>query len=131
VQYPWPGNARELENTMQRAQILATGDSIGAETIRLCLPQWRAGDVSAVPASAAATVPPSGPAMAAALPAIPAGPAPGDRPSSMKDLEREHILGTLREVGWSRKKAVEKLGISERTLRYKLQQYREEGYPVE
>ncbi len=48
----------------------------------------------------------------------------------MKDLEREHILSTLREMGGSRKKTVEKLGISERTLRYKLQQYRDEGYDV-
>ena len=35
----------------------------------------------------------------------------------MKDLEREHILSTLREFAGSRKKTVEKLGISERTLR--------------
>ena len=47
---------------------------------------------------------------------------------SMKDLEREHILQTLSEVGGSRKLAIERLGISERTLRYKLQQYREEGH---
>lgn len=46
----------------------------------------------------------------------------------MKDLEREHILKTLAEVGGSRKAAIERLGISERTLRYKLQQYRDEGY---
>lgn len=50
-----------------------------------------------------------------------------DRPANMKDLEREHILKVLREVGGSRKRAVAQLGISERTLRYKLQQYREEG----
>lgn len=46
----------------------------------------------------------------------------------MKDLERQHILDTLAKVGGSRKKAIELLGISERTLRYKLAQYREEGY---
>jgi two-component system response regulator FlrC len=46
----------------------------------------------------------------------------------MKDLEREHILRTLAEVDGSRKLAIERLGISERTLRYKLQQYRDEGY---
>jgi two-component system response regulator FlrC len=51
----------------------------------------------------------------------------GERPANMKDLEREHILKVLREVGGSRKRAVAQLGISERTLRYKLQQYREEG----
>jgi two-component system response regulator FlrC len=54
--------------------------------------------------------------------------APSERPANMKDLEREHILATLREFAGSRKKTVEKLGISERTLRYKLQQYREEGH---
>jgi two-component system response regulator FlrC len=46
----------------------------------------------------------------------------------MKDLERLHILETLAKVGGSRKKAVEALGISERTLRYKLKQYKEEGH---
>jgi two-component system response regulator FlrC len=46
----------------------------------------------------------------------------------MKDLEREHILRALSEAGGSRKLAIERLGISERTLRYKLQQYREEGF---
>jgi two-component system response regulator FlrC len=65
-------------------------------------------------------------------PAAPALATPGSgefaRPANMKDLEREHILSTLRAVGGSRKQAVEKLGISERTLRYKLQQYREEGH---
>ena len=46
----------------------------------------------------------------------------------MKHLERDHILRTLAEAGGSRKVAIERLGISERTLRYKLQQYRDEGY---
>ena len=40
----------------------------------------------------------------------------------------QHILDVLKSVSGSRKKAVEKLGISERTLRYKLQQYRDEGW---
>src|SRR5690606_15890936 len=40
-QYAWPGNVRELENTMHRVLILTQGDEVAAETIRLCLPQWR------------------------------------------------------------------------------------------
>ena len=48
--------------------------------------------------------------------------------ANMRDLERQHILDTLAAVGGSRKEAVARLGISERTLRYKLKQYREEGY---
>jgi two-component system, response regulator FlrC len=47
--------------------------------------------------------------------------------TDIKSLERDHILTTLKEVGGSRKLAVQRLGISERTLRYKLQQYRIEG----
>ena len=50
------------------------------------------------------------------------------RADNIHDLEREHILPTLAEVKGSRRLAVERLGISERTLRYKLAQYREEGY---
>jgi two-component system response regulator FlrC len=49
------------------------------------------------------------------------------QPTDIKTLERDHILQTLKEVGGSRKLAVQRLGISERTLRYKLQQYRLEG----
>ena len=46
---------------------------------------------------------------------------------NMRDLEREHILETLATVGGSRKLAGERLGMSERTLRHKLKQYREAG----
>ncbi|MDX5362609.1 MAG: sigma 54-interacting transcriptional regulator, partial [Pseudazoarcus pumilus] len=112
--HPWPGNVRELENTMQRALILAPGDVIDAATLALCLPT-----------AALEGLPPLPAAMPASFAAAPAA-----RPDNMKDLEREHILATLREVNGSRKLAVERLGISERTLRYKLQQYRDEGHDV-
>ena len=45
----------------------------------------------------------------------------------IRDLEREHILETLAAAGGSRKLAGERLGMSERTLRHKLKQYREAG----
>ena len=98
--YTWPGNVRELENVMQRAMILATDNIINTE--HLHLPQ-------ADPVQAAESI---------------------DQESSsedMKTLERKHILETLAAVNGSRKLAVKKLGISERTLRYKLQQYRMSG----
>ena len=154
--YPWPGNVRELENTLHRMLILTPGDTVSPETVRLCLPQWNGGPpaqtgspappppvqaafVATAPASQ--VVPPANPAaLAASFAASPAVQPPqasvtahdhlAVRPANMKDLEREHILSTLREMGGSRKKTVEKLGISERTLRYKLQQYRDEGYDV-
>jgi len=134
TRHAWPGNVRELENTVQRALILATGDTVTADTVHLCLPQWapvaarEAASVPDVHATAASAAPAAAHfAVSAAALAVPVEAA---RPAAMKDLEREHILATLRELGGSRKRAVEKLGISERTLRYKLQQYRDEGHEV-
>ncbi|MDR2924414.1 MAG: sigma-54 dependent transcriptional regulator [Azoarcus sp.] len=149
--YTWPGNVRELENAAQRALILTPGDTVSAKTVRICLPNWQGGademgagrnaveDVAASTESAAGFVPErQGGAVqsaarfaeAANFAAVTASAPPASHPANMRDLEREHILATLREMGGSRRKTVEKLGISERTLRYKLQQYREEGYEV-
>lgn len=97
-QYAWPGNVRELENVIQRAMILATG---AIEAAHLNLPAGSPDPV--LPAATAADPTPL---------------------RDIKSLEREHILQTLAAVNGSRKLAVQRLGISERTLRYKLQQYR-------
>jgi two-component system response regulator FlrC len=115
--HPWPGNVRELENVMQRALILSPGDTVESEHLLLVSAQ----------ASAPAAPLPEAVAVAPEAPAVSANPLSGNVPANMKDLERQHILETLAKVGGSRKKAVEALGISERTLRYKLKQYREEG----
>jgi two-component system response regulator FlrC len=126
----WPGNVRELENAMHRALILTSGDIVSAETLRLCLPNWTEGGDGRESAEAA-IAPANGAAVIfASLPPAPASAASAPKPGNMRELEREHILATLREMGGSRKKTVEKLGISERTLRYKLQQYRDEGYDI-
>jgi two-component system response regulator FlrC len=114
--YVWPGNVRELENAMQRAMILATGECVEARDLSIPgAPTMRGPEPVAAPAAALRTVGEDAAERAAAGPA------------AMKDLERQHILDTLAAVGGSRKKAVALLGISERTLRYKLAQYREEG----
>jgi len=110
----WPGNVRELENVIQRALIMATTTHIGPEALNLAPPPGA--EVQPAASPVAAVSPDAGLTEA------------GKRADNMKDLERDHILRTLAEVGGSRKKAIERLGISERTLRYKLQQYRDEGH---
>jgi two-component system response regulator FlrC len=103
--HAWPGNVRELENVMQRAVILAAGDTVEADALHLSLPQ-------------AAKAPPA---------RAPFTPVDASKNDNMNDLEREHILETLAAVGGSRKLARERLGMSERTLRHKLKQYRDAG----
>ena len=107
-QHSWPGNVRELENVMQRAVILAAGECV--ETADLHLPATLLG----------------GP-LPAPFEDVPVPQASVARSETIRDLEREHILEALAAVGGSRKLAGERLGMSERTLRHKLKQYREAG----
>jgi two-component system response regulator FlrC len=111
--YAWPGNVRELENVMQRAVILATGDSVEVEALHLAVP----------PMDNERVEPASNTAASVAVKA----PAEASKTDNMLDFEREHILETLAAVGGSRKLARERLGMSERTLRHKLKQYRDAG----
>lgn len=103
--YGWEGNIRELDNVMQRALILAPGDTVDVE--HLYLPEMSA-KIAGVRA----------PLMAEGEPtAI----------LDIKELEKRHILEMLHAVGGVRKLAAERLNMSERTLRHKLQQYREQN----
>jgi two-component system response regulator FlrC len=99
TQYTWSGNIRELDNVIQRAIILAASEVIEVEHLFL-------------------------PLMAA--PSAPEKKEPAAGPMDIKTLERVHILETLAAANGVRRLAAERLGMSERTLRYKLQQYREE-----
>jgi len=98
--YDWPGNIRELGNVVQRAMILAPGTAI--EPIHLMLPASASREARATEQMDAAS-------------------------GQIKDMEKAMILETLAKMEGSRKRTAEVLGISERTLRYKLQRYREEG----
>lgn len=119
--YTWPGNVRELENVVQRALIMTAGESIEADSLPLASGAMA---VRAVPGDASE----SSSSAVAPAPTFAEIPANTGVLTNMKDLERQHILDTLAKFGGSRKRAVAILGISERTLRYKLSQYRAEGF---
>ena len=115
--YPWPGNVRELQNVIQRALILA-GDTIEADHLLM----------NGYTTSTTTRLRAEEPIMAAATVGAEEADKIAKAAPTVRDMERQHILDTLQRVGGSRKKATEMLGISERTLRYKLKQYREQSY---
>jgi two-component system response regulator FlrC len=111
MQYDWPGNARELTNIVQRAAWLASGGRIDAADLDLGAPldAVRRADNAPVETSTVQDI---------------------GLDHDLKERERELILATLAVTGGSRKLAAERLGISPRTLRHKLQQLKAAGIPV-
>ncbi len=112
--HPWPGNVRELENTLHRAVLLAEGPAIGPEAIDLLEAMPR----TPQPAPAATAEPTRQPPVTALV---------GRR---MEEVERDLIIETLSHCLGNRTRAAEMLGISIRTLRNKLHEYRAAGVPV-
>lgn len=102
--HDWPGNVRELENLIQRALILVDGDLITLEHLMF------------------ESLTQSG----LAVPQV----AEGALNEGLRDVEAQIILETLREQGGSRKKTAIQLGISSRTLRYKMARMRDTGMDI-
>jgi DNA-binding NtrC family response regulator len=98
--YPWPGNVRELQNTMERLAILAGEGVVDAVDVPL-------------PVSSMALAPA-------------AGVDRGLAPLQMRELEQQAIMEALAAHGGNRTKAARQLGISLRTLQYRLKEYSED-----
>ena len=90
----FPGNVRELENILERAVALCTGDEIRVEDLQ---------------SGGSVILPPAG--------RVPSGPLP----EYLEQVEREAILAALGKTGFNRTAAAKLLGISFRTLRYRMQ----------
>ena len=109
----WPGNVRELDNLLQRALILVNGPVIRPEHIQFEL----ANEALQPPGDARA-------ALSSQQDAI------RSLAGSLVQAERDLILDALRTHQGCRRDAAERLGISPRTLRYKLARLREAGIDV-
>ena len=97
IRYDWPGNVRELENTIERAVVICMEKQIQVKHLLFD------NDKKAFPEKAPSLEFPAG--------------------VTLKEMEKQLILGTLAEQKGNRTRAAEKLGISVRTLRNKLQEY--------
>ena len=108
----WPGNVRELDNILQRALIMHSNSIITPNDLLF---------ESLHEESTTLTICEELP-----MPESLGRELAGD----LKIQEREMILDALEKTVGSRKSAAEKLGISPRTLRYKLARLREQGYAI-
>jgi DNA-binding NtrC family response regulator len=125
--YRWPGNVRELQNTIERAVILSeSGRPLTAAALGL-------------PGGPAMEEPPLAPALAEPGVELPAS-SPAGHPGLVNDggsvlrldeLEKKAIQAALQQMDGNRTQAAAALGISIRTLRNKLQEYREAGDAVD
>jgi two-component system response regulator FlrC len=101
MRHGWPGNVRELENVLQRAMLLRAGDRIEPGDLTI--------DTSAMATPGSETIlPPAAAASATRL------------TDAVRRSEMQAIEDALAATGGHRLRAAERLGISERTLRYRL-----------
>ena len=102
-QYPWPGNVRELQNAMERASLLSCGE--------LILPDHLSARITDVWKKAPATE--------------------THAAEKLQEIEDQVLIDSLRKHHFNRTETAKALGIGRRTLIYKLQRLRGEGYQVE
>ena len=114
LSHNWPGNVRELDNVIQRALILCAGEQIESEHILV-----EEFAVDSVAANIQSNVHSN----------VQSEDATGFK-SEIRDQENRIILDALQACQGKRKEVAEKLGISPRTLRYKLAKMREQGIEV-
>lgn len=125
--YAWRGNIRELENTMHRAILMSVEDQIEPDAV--ILPEG--GTWSTNPAPTPNRMPdPAGVSGAGAHNVKNPGAVENMIGRTIADVERDMILNTLGHCLGNRTHAANILGISIRTLRNKLNQYKDEGVSI-
>jgi two-component system response regulator FlrC len=106
--HPWFGNVRELDNVLQRALILQPGQIVTAKDLAF---ETMAGQQELVTRQEE----------------VPSSMSLGD---DLRSHEQRHIIEALEKNNCSRRLTAKELGISERTLRYKISSFREQGIAI-
>jgi DNA-binding NtrC family response regulator len=94
--YPWPGNVRELRNTVERAMLLAEGDTLTAA------------DLSG---------PGAGPVRLSDRVELPAA------GIDLEQLERSLLVQALERTGWNQTRAATLLGLNRDQIRYRIEKF--------
>jgi len=92
--YPWPGNIRELKNSLEAGVVLCKNEVLTVDDLYL-----------------------------AGLPEVLYSASSKDKPLSLEEAERNTILRALKEAGGIQKEAAKLLGISRRAIHYKIKKY--------
>jgi two-component system nitrogen regulation response regulator GlnG len=135
--YDWPGNVRELENVVQRANVLAKGETILPKDLPQDVLNPRKPAAASAPAAAAS----AGPAAAAApaeaslgvssaFDAIYKQGRAGDGKSILTAIEMEMIKRAMEETRGNQLRSAMILGINRSTLKKRLLEMREAGIKV-
>lgn len=141
IAYSWPGNVRELDNVMQRALILQGGNELNENDLGLQLTglQLTGNQQAGLPTRGDDSSLQDKNVLAEASPNSPLGEHFGSKfddshdyllGKDLKQREFEIIVKALQEEGGSRKNTAERLGISARTLRYKIAKLKDHGLDV-
>ena len=99
MSYNWPGNVRELENCIERSVVLSTSQELRVSDFPIEIAIGTPGSITDNT----------------------------DAGSTIADMERRLIFKTLEANDWNKARTAEILGITARTLRNKLTDYRSQG----
>ncbi len=108
LRYDWPGNVRQLQNTIERMVILAKGDILTEENLPLDIKK----QISDIDKKENIS--------------LKAEPKILDKiqlPKTVEEIEKEAIIKALEETGYVVKKAAQKLGMTPRQVRYRMEKY--------